>query len=191
MFMLRSFKYRLFPNPTQAAGLTDMLGSFCDLYNACLQQRIEAYQRRGKSLGTIDQANELKAVRLADERLAGYSYSAEQQVVRRLDKAFKAFFGRVKRGKGGFPRFRAKSMFDSADFRVGDGLTIRKSRKITVVGIPGEIKVRWHRELPAGVRVAAAVLSRSCGRWHICFSVETPDAHGPPWSGPRSASMSA
>ena len=97
MFMLRSFKYRLFPNPTQAAGLTDMLGSFCDLYNACLQQRIEAYQRRGKSLDYIDQATELKAVRLADERLASYSYSAEQQVVRRLDKAFK----RSSAGSGG------------------------------------------------------------------------------------------
>jgi putative transposase len=155
-----------------------MLGSFCDLYNACLQQRIEAYQRRSKSLGYIDQANELKAVRLADERLAGYSYSAEQQVVRRLDKAFKAFFGRVKRGKGGFPRFRAKSMFDSADFRVGDGLTIRKSRKITVVGIPGEIKVRWHRELLIGAKVSTAVVLRSCGKWYIRFSVETPDAHG-------------
>ena len=23
------------------------------------------------------------------------------------------------------------------------------------------------------------MLSRSCGKWHICFSVETPDAHGP------------
>lgn len=174
-----TYKYRLFPNSTQAVALTDMLGSFCDLYNACLQQRIEAYQRRGRSLGYIDQANELKAVRAVDERLAGYSYSAEQQIVRRLDKAFKAFFGRVKKGKGGFPRFRAKSMFDSADFRVGDGLTIRKSKKLGIVGIPGEIKVRWHRELPAGAKVGAAVLSRSCGKWYICFSVETPDAYGP------------
>lgn len=174
-----SYKYRLYPNQAQAAEMTDMLGSFCDLYNACLQQRIEAYQRRGKSLGYIDQANELKAVRLADERLAGYSYSAEQQVVRRLDKAFKAFFGRVKRGKGGFPRFRAKSMFDSADFRVGDGLTIRKSRKITIVGIAGEIKVRWHRGFPLGAKIGVATLSRSCGRWYVCFSVETPDACGP------------
>ena len=70
-------------------------------------------------------------------------------------------------------------MFDSADFRVGDGLTIRKSRKITVVGIPGEIKVRWHRELPIGARVSTAVVLRSCGKWYIRFSVETPDAHGP------------
>jgi putative transposase len=177
--MIRSFKYRLFPDSAQAAGLTDMLGSFCDLYNACLQQRIEAYRRRGRTLGYVDQANELRAVRLADERLAGYSYSAEQQVVRRLDKAFKAFFGRIRRGKGGFPRFRAKSRFDSADFRIGDGMTIRRSGKLGVVGIPGEIKVRWHRELPAGARIAAAVLSRSCGKWYICFSVENPDAYGP------------
>ena len=60
-----------------------MLGAFCELYNAGLQQRIEAYQRQRKSLRYIDQASELKAVRLADERLAGYSYSAEQQILRR------------------------------------------------------------------------------------------------------------
>src|SRR5918994_7195354 len=160
-----NYKYRLFPNRTQAAGLTDMLGSFCDLYNACLQQRIEAYQRRGKSLGYLDQASELKAVRAADERLAGYSYSAEQQVLRRLDKAFKAFFRRLKArgGKAGFPRFQAKSRFDSAEFRVGDGLTVRKSKRLGITGIPGEIKVKWHRPLPEGANVGAAVLSRSNG----------------------------
>jgi putative transposase len=118
-------------------------------------------------------------VRRADERLAGYSYSAEQQVVRRLDKAFRAFFGRIRRGKGGFPRFRARSMFNSADFRFGDGLTIRRGRRLSIVGIPGEIKVRWHRDIPAGAKIGAAVLSRSCGKWYICFSVEIPDAHGP------------
>jgi putative transposase len=87
-----------------------MLGAFCELYNAGLQQRIEAYRRQRKSLGYVDQANELKAVRLADERLAGYSYSAEQQILRRLDKAFAAFFRRLKtKAKAGFPRFRAIS----------------------------------------------------------------------------------
>jgi putative transposase len=33
-----------------------MLGTFCDLYNASLQQRIEAYQRRGISLRYGNQA---------------------------------------------------------------------------------------------------------------------------------------
>jgi transposase len=45
--------------------------------------------------------------------------------------------------------------------------------------LPSPIKVRWHRDLPAGAKVGAAILSRSCGKWHICFSVETPDAYGP------------
>lgn len=133
--MLRSYKFRLFTTGAQEAALATMLGGFCDLYNACLQQRIEAYQRRGVSLRYSSQSAELKAVRAVDERLAGYSFSAEQQVLRRLDRAFSAFFGSLKRGgKAGFPRFRAKSMFDSADFRVGDGLTIRNSKRLGIVG---------------------------------------------------------
>src|SRR5215213_4939340 len=160
-----------------------MLGALCDLYNAGLQQRIEAYRRRGISLRYVDQANELKAVRAADERLALYSYSAEQQVLRRLDKAFKAFFRRLKerQGKAGFPRFQAKSRFDSAAFRVGDGLTIRQTKCLGTVGLPGEIKVQWHRPLPEGAKVGAAVLSRANGTWFVCFpiAVETRAAEHP------------
>ncbi|MDE0521168.1 MAG: helix-turn-helix domain-containing protein, partial [Boseongicola sp.] len=80
----RSYKYRLYPNRVQEEALSDMLGHFCDLYNAGLQQRIEAWNRQGTSLRYTDQANELKAVREAVPELAGYSYSAEQQVLRRL-----------------------------------------------------------------------------------------------------------
>jgi putative transposase len=41
-----------------------------------------------------------------------------------------------------FPRFRANARFHAPEFRVGDGLTLRKSSKIGFVGVPGEIKVR-------------------------------------------------
>lgn len=175
-----SYKYRLYPNQAQIAGLDGMLGAFCDLYNAALQQRIEAYRRQGKTLRYGDQANELKAVRGADERLAGYSFSAEQQVLRRLDKAFTAFFRRLKtKGKAGFPRFRAKSRFDSVEFRVGDGLTLRKSERLGLVGIPGEVKVKWHRSLPAGAKLGVGVVSRSAGKWYVCFQITLPDAEVP------------
>ncbi len=69
--MRLSYKFRLFTNTAQEAALAAMLGAFCELYNAGLQQRIEAYQRRGVSLRYGNQAGELKAVRAADERLAG------------------------------------------------------------------------------------------------------------------------
>lgn len=175
--MILSYKFRLFTTAAQETALTDMLGAFADLYNAGLQQRIEAYRRQGISLRYGNQAAELKAVRAADERLAGYSFSAEQQVLRRLDKTFSAFFGRIKRGaKPGFPRFRAKSQFDSTEFRVGDGLTVRKSKRLGILGIPGEIKVRWHRDIPAGAKLGTAVISRKAGKWFICFQIELPDA---------------
>lgn len=176
--MLLSYKYRLYPTRTQADALAAMLGALCDLYNAALQQRIEAYQRRGITLRYGQQAGELKAVREADDRLAEFSFSAEQQVLRRLDKAFTAFFRRIKTkaAKAGFPRFRAKSRFDSAEFRVGDGLTLRKQRRIGLVGIPGAVKVKWHRDLPPDAKLGAAVVSRSCGKWFVCFQIELPDA---------------
>jgi putative transposase len=105
--------------------------------------------------------------------VASYSFSAEQQVLRRLDKTFGAFFSRIKRGaKLGFPRFRAKTRFESAEFRFGDGLTIRKSKRI--VGIPGDIKVRWRRSLPANAKLGAAVISREAGKWYVCFQIELP-----------------
>src|SRR3546814_19465996 len=70
-----------------------------------------------------------------------------------------AFFSRVKRGdKAGFPRFRASSRYHAAEFRVGDGLTLRKSGRIGFVGIPGEVKVKWHRELPSLPK--SAILTR-------------------------------
>jgi hypothetical protein len=46
-----SCKYRIEPNKAQAASLSDMLADFFRLYNAGLQQRIEAWQQQGKSIG--------------------------------------------------------------------------------------------------------------------------------------------
>ena len=57
--MIRTFKYRIRPNQAQDAALTAMLGDCCALYNACLEQRISAYRRKGLSLRYGDQAAEL------------------------------------------------------------------------------------------------------------------------------------
>src|SRR5215831_3498248 len=160
-----SYKYRIGPNKAQSAAIADMLADFCRLYNGCLVQRIDAWERRQISVGYNMQAAELKAVRCAIPELARRSFSAEQQVLRRLDKTFKAFFARGR----GFPRFRATARYHAAEFRVGDGLTIRKDGRIGIVGVSGEIKVRWHRELPS--KPSSAILTRQAGKWYIVFHV--------------------
>jgi putative transposase len=165
---LRSYKYRLYPNRAQDAALSEMLRDFCGLYNACLQQRIEAYRRCGITLRYGHQAAELKAVRLAEPSLARWSFSALQQVLRRVDQTYTAFFKR----KRGFPRFRSASRYHAATFRVGDGLTVRKDRRIGIVGVPGSIKVVWHRDLPDDAKLGAAILTRQNGKWYVVISVE-------------------
>ena len=176
-----SYKYRLYPNRGQVSDLNGMLGAFCDLYNACLQQRIEAYQRRAISLNYYDQAAELRAIREADERLAGFSFTAQQQVMRRVEKTFKAFFGRVKKkkAKAGFPRFKARDRYHAAEFRVGDGLSVKKNGRIAITGVAGEIKVRRHRPLPAGAKLGQAILTRQAGHWYVVFQATFPEVYGP------------
>ncbi len=168
--MLLSYRYRIEPNKTQATALSDMLGDFCQLYNAALEHRINAY-RRGVSIKCNEQIVTLPEIRRDLPHQGRWSATAQQQVIRRLDKAYKAFFGRVERGdKAGFPRFRARDRYHAADFRVGDGLTIRKNGKLGFVGVPGEIKVRWHRDLPN--KPKSAILSRNGGKWYAVFHVE-------------------
>ncbi|HYG86793.1 MAG TPA: hypothetical protein VD978_11100 [Azospirillum sp.] len=144
-----SDKYRLSPNTAHTVALPGMPEAICDLSNAALQQRIKAYRRRGKSL-------------------------------RRLDKAFASFVrGRKTEGKAGFLRFRAKRRLDSAELRVGNGLTLRKSGRLGVPGILGAITVKRHRPPPPGAKLGAAVLPHSADTWSVCFQIRVPDAEMP------------
>lgn len=175
--MQRNYRFRLYPTAAQIEQLETMLGAFCDLYNSALHERIDCFRKTGRSLTYYDQANQLKAVRGIDERLAACSYSAQQQLLRRVDKAFKAFFHRLKQkgAKAGFPRFQAKARFDSIEFRVGDGLTLKKDGRIGLTGLCGALKVKWHRPIPEGAKLGHAILSRNGGHWHVSFLATLPD----------------
>ncbi|SFM82380.1 RNA-guided endonuclease InsQ/TnpB family protein [Methylobacterium pseudosasicola] len=166
---IRSYKYRIRPNAQQQRLLGEMLSGFCALYNAGLQQRIEAYRRRGITLRASQQNAELTAIRAAEpDGIGRWSYSALGWVLRRLDQTYAAFF---KRGRG-FPRFRSAARYHSATYRFGDGLTIGKDHRLKVLGVPGGIKVVWHRKLPENGRRGTAILSRQQGKWYVIFSVE-------------------
>jgi putative transposase len=176
--MQRNYRFRLYPTKAQEAALNSMLEAFCDLYNAALQERADCYRKTGRSLSYYDQARELKEVREVDSRLGSYSFSAQQQLLRRVDKAYKSFFARIKRGtRAGFPRFKSNRHFDSIEFRVGDGLTLKKTNVIGLKGLAGVIKVKQHREIPANAKLGHAIISRNGGHWHASFLVTLPDLH--------------
>jgi putative transposase len=168
--MRKTFKYRLYPTGNQAQALDYQLGEACRLYNGALQERRDAYQYAGISLSYYDQADQLKDIR-AEGGCDLANFSCSQDVLRRVDKTFQAFFRRVKNGETpGYPRFKPRSRYDSITFpSYGDGTRLRDNGKLYVQDV-GEIKVKLHR--PVAGRIKTVTVKREAGRWYVCFSVE-------------------
>lgn len=167
--MRRTFKYRLYPTRAQVYALSGQLGEACRLYNAGLQERRDAWRISRTSVNYYTQANQLKEIRAAGD-LTLANFSACQDVLRRVDKTFKAFFSRVKRGvNAGFPRFKSASRFDSLAFpSYGDGCKLIDS-KLRLQGV-GLVKVKLHRPVEGVIKTVT--VKREAGRWYACFSVE-------------------
>lgn len=171
--MRKAFKYRLYPTTPQVAELEQTLRLCRELYNAALEERNAAYKRCGVTLTGYDQKCSLLEVKDARPEFKRIHSQVLQDVVLRLDKAFKAFFARIKRGDTpGFPRFQGRNRFDSFTFpqAANTGVRFLENGRIAVHGIGGSLKVKWHRPLKG--RIKTATLKREGQHWYIVFSVE-------------------
>lgn len=120
----RKVTYKLYPTPRQAARLLDLLRSHKDLWNAALEERIDAWRKAEKSISYAQQCASLTQVRgELPEDWATMNCSSQQITLRRLDKAFGAFFRRVKAGQApGFPRFKSLRRMPGFGYKShGDG----------------------------------------------------------------------
>jgi putative transposase len=171
--MRRAFKYRLYPTKIQAEMLGLVLEGARSLYNAALEQRRTYWLGRKQSINYAFQAAELKDARDADPRLGLLNYSACQDVLRRLEKAFEAFFRRVQRGDTpGYPRFKARDRFDSITFPAyGDGIRLKKRLHVQNIG---ELKIKLHR--PVEGKIKTVTLKREAGLWYAIFSCDQVEA---------------
>jgi putative transposase len=169
----RAFKFRLRANATHERGLATMRETHRRLYNACLAERKTAYQTQAVTLKYTDQSARFTEARKSNPFYARINFSSAQATMRRLDKAYNAFFRRVKAGKRpGFPRFKGRDRFDSVAFpRYGDGIKLNGS-KLKVQHV-GEIPVILHR--PIQGRINTVTLKHEAGKWYVVFSCDLPD----------------
>lgn len=171
--MRRAYRYRLWTDANQERELEIALESHRRLYNACLDCRQLAYEQYGATISYADCSRWYKGQRAANPYFARLNFSSAQATMRRLDRAFVAFFRRVKAGeKPGYPRFKGRDRFDSIEFPAyGDGIRLIGDR-LRVQHI-GTIRVKLHR--PIGGTIKTVTLKREAGRWYVVFSCELPD----------------
>lgn len=170
----RTYKYRLYPTKAQEICLGNILYQSRCLYNKALEHRVKSYQEEKKHISYIDQWNLFKPLRKTDYTLL--NASSTQQLLRRLDKAFKAFFARCKKGdKLGFPRFKYQDRFNSAEYKDGDGAKFKPEGKKSFLYVQnaGDVKVKYHRDIPQDATIKHIVIKRCGSKWQVNLCIES------------------
>jgi putative transposase len=176
--MIRAYKFLMRPTVGQQGALAEMLRDHCSLYNGALQERRDAYRHASKtSIKYGQQSAQLKEIRAFDpERQGRWSFSSQQATLRRLDKAFAAFFRRVKSGEApGYPRFRGVNWFDTVDFpKDGDGCRWNSTphdpvTRVRFQGV-GHVKVNQHRTVIGKVKTVS--VKREGRKWFVVLTAE-------------------
>ena len=186
--MRRSYKFLLRPTGGQAAALAGMLEDHRQLYNAALEHRKTAYQRAGVTIRYAEQSGDLKHIRRADPDGQGrWSFCSQQATLRRLDKAFAAFFRRVKAGeKPGYPRFKGRGWSGTVQWpEDGDGCRwdlapSTGQTRVRLQGV-GHVKARQHRPVRGTVKTISA--KREGRRWYVILSCDGVPAEPLPATG--------
>jgi putative transposase len=184
----RAYKLRAYPTRPQESRAVRLLADHCDLYNAALAERREAWRMGKVRISYSQQSAQLKEIRAADPDGQGrHSFTAQQQTLRRLSAIFAVYFNRARdaRGKGrrvGYPRFKPYQRFDQVLFVVGDGARWEPADAgrwaYATFQALGRLKVKQNRPVPGQVKTLQ--LKREHRRWYVLVVTESEPLPLPP-----------
>lgn len=158
--MYRSYKLRLKPTAVQRIELERLRRLSCDLYNAALQERIDAWQRCSKSISLFEQYRELTELRKSDPEYAAISLRIMRTPLCHVDSAFKSFFKRIRNGeKAGRPRFKSTNRYKSIGW---EGATLA-SRYLRVPKL-GLIRYKSTQKI-VGSPKCTTIIKKSDKKW--------------------------
>jgi len=168
--ILKTFKYKLYPSKPQQRLLAQTVETCRRWYNACLEERKKAWETEQRNVSKFVQLAQVKNYRKENQFAAQLHSHTLQVVVQDLDKAFQAFFRRLKTGETpGYPRFKGKNRFDSFGLKeYGNGFKL-DGRRLRLTGI-GRVRVRWHRPLEGKIKTIR--ICTQAGKWYASFVCE-------------------
>ncbi|MEO8970791.1 MAG: hypothetical protein ABI406_04225, partial [Ktedonobacteraceae bacterium] len=117
--------------------------------NAALSERRDAYQYTGKGVTYHQQAHDLPAIKHEIRpEYADIAVHVLQDVLQRLEKAFAAFFRRLKEGQTpGYPRFQGRHRYTSLTYPDSAGWKL-ENRTVTAGQKACNVKLHRLMHLP-------------------------------------------
>jgi putative transposase len=145
--MKSAFQFRLYPNRKQERRLLRMIEAGRQLWNEALAHRKRRWEEERLSTSYSQQCWILTAERRADPLLGELYSQAGQEILKRLDRAFKAFFEHRAR----YPRFKRFSESGSFTYPQAYNGSVKPDlvRRRLFLSKVGNVKVVFHRELPS------------------------------------------
>lgn len=170
---MKAYKFKI-KRPSQAIvhKFEQHLDLCRELYNSALRERIDAYKLNQIHISYQDQQNQLPEIKTVREDLNLVYSQVLQDALKRLDKTFKAFFNRVKKGdkKTGFPRFRSKNRYDSFTYPQANGCFRLEGNNLFLSKI-GKVKIHLSQNILG--KVKTCTIKREVSGWFVIFTVET------------------
>ena len=167
--MQKTYKYRIYPNRKTEQKLLWTLDVCQILYNSTLLHRKRHFENFGKGVSRIDQQEILRKDKIREKALTEIHSQVLQDVLFRVERAYQAFFRRVKNGeKPGYPRLKAGGRYDSITYPQEPGYRIENGKlRLAKIGL---IKIKLHRDLQGQTKTCT--IRRQGERWYACFSAE-------------------
>lgn len=179
---LKAYRYRLYPTKAQKTALDTTLLLCQRLYNGMLEERRGAYKKAGKSLTVYDQMKSLPEIKAELPEYAGVNAQVLQDVAKRLDKAYRGFFRRIKAGqKPGYPRFRSRDRYDSFTYPQPSQNSVSGDGKHIYLPKIGNVRLRLHR--PFAGKVKTVSVKREGQEWYAVLTCEALRAEPLPETG--------
>jgi putative transposase len=163
----KTYKFKVRPTPDQERVLERTL-MLCRHIYAAIAERREAWQKCSASVGYYQQKAELPGIKAELPEYSDVHSQVLQVVVLRVDRAFQAFFRRVKVGETpGYPRFHGRNRDNSVTYpQFGNGATLDNG--FLVLSKIGWIALRWSRPLEGAPKTVT--VSKEADGWYVCFS---------------------
>lgn len=153
--------------------MESVLDVCCRLWNYFLQQRIETYKATKESVSCFAQIGEIPQIAVDDDRMKMVYSQVLRDAPCRLDKAFQAFFRRVKQGcTPGFPRFKSRDRYNSFTYPQNNGsFKLDVDGKIYLSKI-GHVKIAYHRRVMGNWKTCV-VKKTSTDKWYVVITAES------------------
>jgi putative transposase len=182
----------------QTASLNGLQAVCCEVYNAGLQERREAWRRSHTRVRLFDQFNQIRHLRGVRDDTLAWGTRPLRGALRRLDEAYAGFFRRCANGQTpGHPRFRSRSRFDTVCWDEPRSWNVKlDDGQLHIQGV-GHIRLakgalRQLRRLAdrGGVPTTLTVTRRRAGTgwaWRACVGfTDVAATHTAPTAGPDS-----